>query len=112
MKNRTKTIIALFLSTFAVDFLIHKLNVSRLVFIVTDKGLEVSKLLISTSPRGCTIIDVVGAYTMEKKNLLMCALKEHELPEFQRKILEIDEHAFIIFSESQQIVGNGFHVYR
>lgn len=105
-------IIALFLSTFAVDFLIQKLNVSRLVFVVTEKGIEVSKLLVSTSPRGCTIIDAVGAYTMENKQLLMCALKEHELPEFQRKILEIDNHAFIIFSESQQIVGNGFHVYR
>ena len=105
-------IIALFLSTFAVDWLIQKLNKSRLVFIVTDKGLEVSKFLVSTSPRGCTIIDAVGAYTMEKRQLLVCALKEHELPEFQRKILGIDEYAFIIFSESQQIVGNGFHVYR
>lgn len=105
-------IIALFLSTFAVDWLIQKLNKSRLVFIVTDKGLEVSKFLVSTSPRGCTIIDAVGAYTMEEKQLLVCALKEHELPEFQRKILGIDESAFIIFSESQQIVGNGFHVYR
>lgn len=105
-------IVALFLSTFAVDFLIQKLNISKLAFVVTDKGLEVSKLLVSTSPRGVTIIDVTGAYTMEKKTTLMCALKENELPEFQRKILEIDSEAFIIFSESQQIVGNGFHVYR
>lgn len=105
-------IIALFLSTFAVDWLIQKLNISKLAFVVTDKGLEVSKLLVSTSPRGVTIIDVTGAYTMEKKTTLMCALKENEIPEFQRKILEIDSEAFIIFSESQQIVGNGFHVYR
>ena len=105
-------IVALFLSTFSVDFLIQKLNISKLAFVVTDKGLDVSKLLVSTSPRGVTIIDVTGAYTMEKKTTLMCALKENELPEFQRKILEIDSEAFIIFSESQQIVGNGFHVYR
>lgn len=105
-------IVALFLSTFAVDWLIQKLNISKLAFVVTDKGLEVSKFLVSTSPRGVTIIDVTGAYTMEKKTTLMCALNENELPEFQRKILEIDKEAFIIFSESQQIVGNGFHVYR
>lgn len=105
-------IVALFLSTFAVDWLIQKLNISKLAFVVTSKGLEISKFLVSTSPRGVTIIDVVGAYTMEKKTTLMCALKENELPEFQRKILEIDDEAFIIFSESQQIVGNGFHVYR
>ena len=105
-------IVALFISTFAVDWLIQKLNISKLAFVVTDKGLEVSQLLVSTSPRGVTIIDVTGAYTMEKKTTLMCALKENEIPEFQRKILEIDSEAFIIFSESQQIVGNGFHVYR
>ena len=105
-------IVALFLSTFAVDWLIQKLNISKLAFVVTSKGLEISDFLVSTSPRGVTIIDVVGAYTMEKKMTLMCALKENELPEFQRKILEIDNEAFIIFSESQQIVGNGFHVYR
>ncbi len=105
-------IVALFLSTFSVDWLIQKLNVSKLAFVVTEKGVEVAKLLVSTSPRGVTIIDVVGAYTMEEKQTLMCALKESEIPDFQRKILEIDPEAFIIFSESQQIVGNGFHVYR
>ena len=105
-------IVALFVSTFAVDWLISKLNVSKLAFVVTDKGLEVANLLVSTSPRGVTIFDVTGAYTMEKKTTLMCALKENEIPSFQKKILEIDKYAFIIFSESQQIVGNGFHVYR
>ena len=105
-------IVALFLSTFAVDWLIQKLNISKLAFVVTDKGEEISRFLVSTSPRGVTIIDVVGAYTMENKKTLMCALKENEIPEFQKKILDIDSEAFIIFSESQQIVGNGFHVYR
>ena len=104
-------IIALFISTYSIDFLISSLNVSKLAFVVTDKGTEISKLLTSTSPRGVTIIDVTGAYTMDKKTLLLCALKANEIVEFQRKILEIDEHSFIIFSESQQIVGNGFRVY-
>ena len=105
-------IVALFISTYSVDWLIQKLNISKLAFIVTDKGVEISKALVSSSPRGVTIIDATGAYTMEEKAVLMCALKESELPEFQRKILEIDKDAFLIFSESQQIVGNGFHIYR
>lgn len=105
-------IIALFLSTYAIDLLMNMLNVSKLAFIVTDKGEEIAKELVSTSPRGVTIIDAVGAYTMEDRKVLMCALKESEIIEFQKKILEIDDLAFIIYSESQQIVGNGFYVYR
>lgn len=105
-------IIALFMASFSINMLISKLNVSKLAFVITDKGESMSKELIATFPRGITIIDSVGAYTREKKQVLMCALKENELPRFQEEILKIDNTAFIIYSESQQIVGNGFRVYK
>ena len=105
-------IIALFLASFAINLLISKLNVSKLAFVVSDKGVEISQFLVSHSPRGVTIIDSVGAYTMEERKVLMCALKENELPRFQEEVLKIDGSAFIIYSESQTIVGNGFRVYK
>ncbi len=105
-------IIALCISSFSINWLIKKLNISKLAFIVSEKGVEISQMLVSTSPRGVTIIDSVGAYTMSGNKVLMCALKESELEAFQKKILSVDENAFIIFSESSQIVGNGFRVYK
>lgn len=105
-------VVTLVVSTYAIDAVIRKLNVSKLAFIVTDKGEEIAHKLVSTSPRGCTIIKTVGAYTHKDNNMLVCALKDDELPAFQRKIVELDPNAFIIYSESSQIVGNGFHVYR
>lgn len=104
-------IIALFLSTTAIDWLMKNLNLSKLAFVITDKGKEISELLIHTSPRGITLVDVTGAYTNTQRQMLVCALKESELPEFQRKVLEKDKDAFLIYSESQQIVGNGFYTY-
>lgn len=105
-------IIALAVSTFAIDFLISKMNVSKLAFVITSKGEEISRHLVSTSHRGVTLIDAKGAYTGGERQVLICALKESEIPAFQHKIEEIDESVFIIYSASQQIVGNGFHVYR
>ena len=104
-------IIALFVSSFSINFLIRRLNVSKLAFVITTKK-ELSKQLVSTSPRGVTVVDVVGGYTGDEKLMLICALKEREIPRFQAKVLEVDHEAFIIFSESEQIVGNGFYVYR
>ena len=104
-------IMALFISSNAIDWLMKALNISKLAFVITDKGPEISDYLISTSPRGVTLVDATGGYTHEDRQVLSCALKESDLPEFQRKILNIDEHAFIIYSESQQIVGNGFYIY-
>lgn len=105
-------ILALFLASNSINILISKLNISKLAFVVSDHGTEISKVLVSESPRGVTIIDATGAYTMTNKSVMMCALKENEIPQFQRRILELDKDAFIIFSESQQIVGNGFRVYK
>ncbi len=104
-------IIALFISTTSIDWLMRNLNISKLAFIITDKGQEIAELLVSTSPRGVTLVDVTGVYSNTSKKMMICALKENEILEFQRKILARDEQAFIIYSESQQIVGNGFYTY-
>jgi len=105
-------IVALCISSFAINWLIHKLNISKLAFVVTDNGVDIAKHLVSNSPRGVTLIDATGAYTMSNKNVLICALKENEAEEFQNRILSMDKTAFIIFSESSQIIGNGFRVYK
>ena len=104
-------VLALFISTTAIDWLMKSLNISKLAFIITDKGQEIAELLIATSPRGVTLVDVKGVYSNTPKKMMICALKESEIPDFQRKILQRDEQAFIIYSESQQIVGNGFYIY-
>lgn len=104
--------LALFISSYSINWLIQKLNISKLAFVITDKGSEISKRIVNTSPRGVTLIDATGAYTMSDKKVLICAMKESEAAEFQKKVLDIDKFAFVIFSESQQILGNGFKIYK
>lgn len=105
-------IIALAISSYAVNWLILKLNISKLAFVVTDCGEEIARYLVPNSPCGVTIVRATGGYTMENKTVLMCALKENEAERFQKRVLEKDRTTFIIFSESSQIVGNGFRVYK
>jgi len=105
-------ILALVVSSTSIDLVISRLNISRIAFVITDNGEEIAEKLVSTSPRGVTLIDVEGAYTKENKKMLFCALKESESEAFQKKILEIDPTAFIVFSESQRIKGNGFYLYK
>lgn len=105
-------IIALFVSTTAIDWLIARLNASRIAFVITEKGEEITKKLVSKSSRGVTLIDVKGGYTNEDKKMLFCALKDSEMDKFQKRILSLDENAFVVFSESQKIMGNGFYLYK
>lgn len=104
--------LSLFISSYSVNWLIQKMNISKLAFVITDKGNEIAQKIVTTSPRGVTLIDATGAYTMTDKKVLICAMKESEAIAFQKKIIDIDSGAFVIFSESQQILGNGFKIYK
>ena len=105
-------IITLLVSTFTVDFVIGYFNSSCIAYVITDHGEEIANKLVTTSPRGVTLIDVVGVYSNTDKKMLFCALKERETEVFQKKILEIDHGAFIVFAKSHRIKGNGFYLYK
>ena len=105
------SVLSLFVSTFTIDWLISKLNVSRIAFVITDKGEELSRYLVSSSPRGVTMMNAVGAYNQSDKEMLFCALKKSEIPDFQNKVLKMDPGAFIVYAESPEIKGNGFRLY-
>lgn len=102
----------LFISAFCIDFIIDHLNSSKLAFVITDKGAQISNLIIENSRRGVTILNARGAYSGARKNLLICALKNKQIPEFHRMIIDTDEKAFIIFTNSEKIFGLGFYVYK
>lgn len=105
-------IFGLFISAFTIDIIIGHLNASKLAFVITEKGAEISKLLITNSRRGVTVLNARGAYSGNRKNLLICALKNKEIPDFHRMITETDNGAFIIFVNSEKIFGLGFYVYK
>lgn len=102
----------LFISTFVIDFLIDKLNSSKLAFVITDKGDKISAMILENSRRGVTMLNARGAYSGARKKLLICALKNRQMPEFHKMITEADSNAFIIFTKSEKIFGLGFYVYK
>ncbi len=106
------SVVALVVSTYSIDYIIQYLNISKLVFVISERGSEISQKLVATSPRGVTKIDVWGEYTNEKKVMLLCALKNKEVPAFKRKVREIDPGAFIILAEAQHVDGKGFLLYK
>lgn len=105
-------VLALAVESFTVDFLIRKLNESCLAFIITDCGDAIGRALVASSPRGVTVLRAKGAYTDSERQILFCALKHREVAHLQDTVLAIDPGAFIVFTQSEKIKGNGFILYR
>ena len=105
-------IFGLIVSSVVIDFFIEKLNSSKLALVVTEKGEEISDAIMKNSRRGVTVLNAVGAYSKKDKKLLICAIKNRQMPDFHKLIKSADENAFIIFLKSEKIFGAGFYVYQ
>lgn len=102
-------IITIFASTRLIDSMVYGTGNGKMLMIITEKPDEISKAIITSSHRGVSIVPVVGAYTGENKNMLICVARRHEIPGIIRTAKAIDHKTFIIVSEANEILGEGFN---
>lgn len=82
----------------------------KMVFIFTQKGSEVSQLLIENNNRGVTMLDAVGAYSRQENNMLVTVVASAEVERIIRLIRQCDSRAFISITESEQIYGSFYQL--
>ena len=102
------SIIAMFVSTRVVDFVLCGVSTSKLCFIITDSTDQVKEAITTTLHRGATILHGEGAYSGLSKEVILCAVKKQQVVELRRLVRSIDPNAFIIFATAQEVFGEGF----
>lgn len=99
------TIIRIFITSNVTDK-IHTIYNHLKVEIITDFGDEISKMIMTDTGRGVTIITGEGAYTHKRKYVLEVVVSSFELYTITERAKAIDKHVFIISSPVKSIVGN------
>ncbi|MBO4940060.1 MAG: YitT family protein [Clostridia bacterium] len=106
--NMLYALIVIFVSTKVSELIITGFEKSKLCIIVTDKGAELSDLLLQQSPRGITMLDGKGMYTGNNHNVLLTCVKNHQLTQLKQLVKSVDAKAFIMISEAVEVRGQGF----
>ena len=106
--NMLYALIVIVGSTKISELVIMGLEKSKLCIIITDKGEELSKVLIQNSPRGVTMMNGQGMYTMKEHKVLLTCVKNRQLTQLKQVVKSVDESAFIIINESVEVRGKGF----
>lgn len=102
------SIIIVFLSSLAVDYVVAGRSHSKLLFIMTDYYEDVTRDIIAICGRGVSVIPAKGGYTGKDKNMLMCVVRTHEVARVREVVAKYDEKPFIIVAESSEVLGQGF----
>ncbi len=106
--NMLYALIVVFVSAKVSEIVLMGLEKSKLCIIITDKGKEMSDVLIHRSPRGVTMLNGKGMYTDKDHDVLMTCVKNRQLTQLKAIVKEVDEHAFIIINDSVEVRGQGF----
>lgn len=83
-------------------------RIVRTAFIVTNKGQEIAKVIITELERGITILPAKGAYTLEERTMLYCVISTSEVVRLKSLVHEIDPQAFMVIGQATEALGEGF----
>ncbi len=101
------TFIFIIISNLVVDKIHTAYNYLR-IDVITSKKEEVSSALLNEIKRGCTIMDVQGAYTKNYKFDVFMVISSYELEHAKNIIAEVDPNAFIMVLPVKRIIGAFF----
>jgi uncharacterized membrane-anchored protein YitT (DUF2179 family) len=73
--------------------------------IITEKGEEMRNHLLKNLYRGLTVMDGVGGYSNNQRNVLISVISRYELNEVKNLISEVDSSAFVNITETIEVIG-------
>ena len=100
--------LGLVMKTLVVDMVIESINLNKFFTIVTTKPDEIVHYIHEDLHRGATIEEAEGSFTHEKKYVILTATKRQQAVALRTFVRKKDPHAFIMITNSSEIVGKGF----
>lgn len=100
--------ITIYLMGKVIDIVFEGINFTKLIYIISDKYLEISEEIIKEIQRGLTGIYAKGMYTNEEKMMLLCVASRNEAMRIKQISKKIDPRSFVIISNARETYGLGF----
>ena len=101
-------LIATSIVSIVVDKVMYGLDAGKVSLIVTDHGKEITNKIYELTGRGATLLRGSGSYSQNDKHVVMCACNYKQMHVVQRAVKEVDENAFMVIMEANEVRGKGF----
>lgn len=104
-------LIGLFVTSKTIDFVQSGLQLSKVAFIISDHSEAVAAVILHDLDRGLTRLDGHGGYTGAGRTVLMVVVGQNEVPKLKQLVRMIDQDAFVIISNTAEVLGQGFKLH-
>ncbi|SFF46084.1 Uncharacterized membrane-anchored protein YitT, contains DUF161 and DUF2179 domains [Paenibacillus algorifonticola] len=101
-------LVGLFVTSKTIDIIQSGLPVSKVAFIISSEPEKVSETILYDLDRGLTKLDGHGGYSGEGRTVLMVVVGQMEVAKLKQLVRTVDPSAFVIISNTSEVVGEGF----
>lgn len=98
------SIVTYYAGSKTVDFVVEGIDRSKCAMIVTTKSDEITNALSGQFASGGTIVDAVGGYSKEKKEIVYFVVNRFQIYKMKTIVHEIDPSAFISLHDVSDII--------
>ena len=101
------TLVYFYINSHFVNLVIIGLSQRKAVMIVSSHWQEISREIMDTLQRGVTVVQGEGGYSGQRLHVLYSVIALTELSRFKEIIRKIDSQAFVVVTETQEVMGKG-----
>lgn len=109
VKTGLYSLLGLTVRSFMVDSFIESLNLSKYFNVVCDHPDSICDFIVHDLNRSASVCHAKGAYSGQDKYIVLTALNRAQAVQLRNFIKKEDPNAFILISNTSEIIGKGFH---
>lgn len=109
VKTGLYSLFGLIMRSALIDNFIESFNRSKYFHVVTSNATCICDFIQNDLQRGATIVNATGAFTGDDKYIILTVLSPSQAVKLRNFIKEHDPKAFLLISNTSEIIGKGFH---
>ena len=94
--------------TFVIDSAIESINQCKYFNVICDNPDPICDFICNKLHRSATIYEAKGAFSHQHKTIILTALKRRQAIMLRSYIRVVEPHAFILITNTSEIIGKGF----
>lgn len=103
-ENALYTIVTIYVASKVID-LIHTSQLKVTLTIISTQAENIKKQLLAQISRGMTVWEAEGAFSHEKRGVILMVVTRYELTDVKNLIRKIDSHAFVNITNTIEVIG-------
>ena len=109
IKTGLYSFLGLAIRSFMIDTFIESFNLSKYFNVVCDEPEPICDFIVNTLHRSATVCHAQGAFSGRDKYIVFTALNRPQAVKLRNFIKGNQPEAFILISNTSEIIGKGFH---